>query len=372
LILVAFFSAAKLNLFVKKSPGENSQTQIAPPNQLPVSDDKIHTDNPVVNELYLAGKHQMESHSLDSNDKAIEFFNQAIKHDPDFAHAYAGLADAYIAKARFINEPKEANYRKAEEYAVKAIALNPDLAEARVSLGMAIFKNTGNFEQAEKHFRRAIEIDPSLSSAHHKFALVLIETGRVEDALREAKIAAELEPGSSSIHYTIGATLFNDKRYSESIPYFQRAIENDKSSADAYRAKAVAQQIVGDYDGALETFRSARIISGESENEPKWILIQAQAHAGSGRREQALAALSRFFETPEYRKDPLLHIFDRTVVYQLLSDKEKAFATLAKARISSLKQIDLISQEPRLAELRTDARFNRLIEKWKSRFAAQK
>ncbi|HEX8246545.1 MAG TPA: tetratricopeptide repeat protein [Pyrinomonadaceae bacterium] len=369
LILVAVYAATNFLFFEKRTPAENSQTHIATQTGRALSE-KPRTNNSVADGLYLAGKQQLESSSEQSNDKAIEFFNEAIKLDPDFAHAYSGLANAYLQNARAIDAQPEAAYRKAEEYAVKAIALNPDLAEARISLGMAVYRNTKNFEQAEKHFLRAIEINPSLSAAHHWYGVILIETGRVEDAIREIKIAAELEPSSAAIHYTLGAVLFNEKKYAEAIPHFDRAIENSKNFAGAYGTKAIAQQILGDYDGALETYRSVRIINGEDENEPAWLLMQAQAHAGMGRREQSLAALNRFFQTTEYRKDPLLHLFNRAVVYNLLGETDKAFACLEKIEGKSSEQINLISRDPRLANLHRDPRFQRLIEKWEKQAAS--
>jgi tetratricopeptide (TPR) repeat protein len=364
LILVAVFAATNSRFFEKRTPAKNPQTPIVTQNEHASSETPL-TNNAVVNGLYLAGKQQLKSSFKDSNDKAIEFFTEAIKLDPDFAHAYSGLADAYIQSGRTIGVQSEAAYRKAEEYAVKALALNPDLAEARISLGMAVYKNTKNFEQAEKHFRRAIDINPSLSEAHHSYGIILVENGCVKDAIREIKIAAELEPNSASINYTLGAVLFNEKRFADAIPHFDRAIKNSEDFAAAYGSKAVAQQILGDYDGALETYRSVRIINGDDEDEPTWLLMQAQAHAGMGRREQSLVALNRFFQTPEYRKDPLLHLFNTALVYNLLGDTDKAFAFLEKIKGKSSVLIYSLSQDPRLANLHGAPRFKRLIEKWK-------
>ncbi|MDQ3801622.1 MAG: protein kinase [Acidobacteriota bacterium] len=365
LILAAIYASVNFKILVKKlPPADNLQTEIVAPSQPPAGE-KPRTSDSVADGLYLAGKRQMEIRTQDALNKAIEFFNEAVERDPNFALAYSGLADAHILTAGQHKNPLEA-YRKAEDYALKALALDPDLAEARISLGMAKFINTKDFAAAEKHFLRAIEIDPSLASAHHWYSHVLLQVGKIDDAVREKEIAARLAPDSAVIQFSLGHLYMQTKRYDEAVFRFDKAIENNSSLIGPYYWKSYIQQIRGDYDAALDTYRRVRIYGGEDENDPSWLLMQAQAHAAKGRRDEALAVLNRCLKTDGYakRSGELLH--EVALVYNLLGDSEDAFAWLDKIEVKSAEQLKFHLDDSRFANLYDDARYTRLIEKWQS------
>jgi serine/threonine protein kinase/tetratricopeptide (TPR) repeat protein len=366
LILVAVYASVNFRLFVKESPSaDNFQTEIVVPNQPPAVE-KPRTTDSVADGLYLAGKRQLEIRTQDALNKAIEFFNEAVERDPNFALAYSGLADAHILTAGQHKNPPEV-YRKAEDYALKALALDPDLAEARISLGMVKFINTKDFAAAEKHFLRAIEIDPSLASAHHWYSLLLLQVGKIDAAVREREIAARLAPDSAVIQFSLGHLYMQTKRYDEAVFRFDKAIEINRDLIGPYYWKSYIQQIRGDYDAALDTYRRVRIYKGEDENEPSWLLMQAQAHAAKGRREDALAVLNRCLKSDGYRKrsGELLH--EVALVYNLLGDLDDAFAWLDKIEVESAEQLKFHLDDSRFANLYDDARYSRLTEKWQSR-----
>jgi serine/threonine-protein kinase len=294
--------------------------------------------------------------------RAIKLFTEATRRDPNFALAFSGLADAHIVLADKDDKAATA-YRTAEEHALKALALDPDLAEARTSLAMTTYKNTGNIAGAEKHFLRAIEINPSLSRAHHWYSQILRAGGRNEEGLREITIAAELEPRSAVIHYNVGVANLDLGRYSEAIAYFDKAIELDGNYVNSYLAKSIAQQMLGDYNAALETYRIGRIYSGKDENEPLWILMQAQAHAGNGRRNESLELLNRLLRNPAGRGEMGKLTFDIALVYNLLGDADAAFQWLEKIELKKVKTPETFGKDPRFANLRGNPRYERLIEK---------
>ncbi len=320
----------------------------------------------VANDLYLSGKKQMATRTTDGINKAIEFFTEAGKRDPNFALAFSGLADAHILIASRKEKSPADDYRKAEEYALRALALDPDLAEARISLGMAKFRNSRDAAQAEKHFLRAIEIEPSLATAHHWYSIVLNETGRPAEALREMEIAARLEPGSALMQANLGIMLMQAKRYDEAIVYLDKAVEFDNAYVSAYFWKSLVLQFQGKYDEALETYRKVRIYKGKDENEPLWTLMQAQAHAVGGRREESLNILNRFFKSPEFRKNQLGGAVDIALVYHLLGDSEKAFEWLGKVKPPNSDTAKSLIEDPRFAGLHNDERFAALAQKWKT------
>jgi serine/threonine protein kinase/Flp pilus assembly protein TadD len=321
------------------------------------------TDDAVAKELYQAGKQQLEPRTLDGVNRAIKLFTEAAKRDSNFALAFSGLADAHIILADKDDKAAATAYRTAEEYALKALALDPDLAEARTSLAMTTYKNTGNFAAAEKHFLRAIEINPSLSRAHHWYSQLLRASGRNEEGLREITIAAELEPRSAVIHYNVGIANLDLKRYQEAIACFDKAIEFDGNFLNSYLTKSIAQQMLGDYKAALETYRIGRIYSGKDENEAIWILMQAQAHAADGRRDESLALLNRLLRNPARREETAKLTFDIALVYNLLGDADAACQWLEKIELKKVKTPDAFGTDPRFANLRGNPRYERLIEK---------
>lgn len=329
----------------------------------------------VANELYQAGKQQLAARTPDDINRAIEFFSEAAERDPNFAAAFSGLADAHILLAfsgladgnilqNGRNGKSAAAYRQAEEYAVKALALEPDLAEARTSLAMARFVNTGDLAAAEKHFLRAIEINPQLATAHHWYALILNQSRRPDDALREMEIAARLEPASAAIQSGLANLLLQAKRYDEAIIYYDRAIAVDNTFVAAYYWKSLVEQFQGKYDAALDTYRKARIYSGDDENEPLWILMNAQAHAVAGRRDESLAVLNRYFQGAEHRKNPTALAHEVALVYNLLGDGEKTFEWLKKIEIVDATQAKFNAEDPRFSNLQSDPRYVELTKKW--------
>lgn len=373
-LIIVVTANFKINFFQKDvfAPDIAVLKEDQPPNQAlttiaPIEKDgnKPRTADAVADGLYLAGKQQLGTRSKDGINKAIEFFNEAAKRDPNFALAFSGLADAHILFADK-QEDSATAYRKAEEFAVKALALEPDLAEARISLGMAKFRNTGDFNQAEKHFLRAIEINPSSATAHHWYSVILEETGKIDDAIREIEIAARLDSRSSIILHSAATLYMQVKRYDEAHIYFDRAIENDNGFIPAYFWKSLLQQYQNDYDAALETYRKARIYGGNDENDPLWLLMQAQAAAFNGRRSEAQKFLNRYLNGEICEKNPEGYANEVALVYNLLGDTTNAFAWLEKIKLKSGKGPGFMIADQRFANLHSDVRYIRLAEKWQN------
>jgi serine/threonine protein kinase/Tfp pilus assembly protein PilF len=378
LICVAIIGAAnfkililnKANLpdkivFGNKHDSPNEAPIAAAPNE-PTKSEKPPTTDAVADGLYLAGKQQMEARTPEGINKAIEFFTEAVSRDPNFALAFTGLADAHLLIAVVQKNLSSDYYQKAEEYAVKALALEPDLAEARISLGMAKFRSVNDFATAEKHFLRAIEINPSLARAHHWYSVILCDVGKFDEALREIKIAAELEPRSAVIQLSVGELYIIAKRYDEADFYFDKTIEIDKGFQGAYHLKSILQQFRGEYDAALETYRKARIYKGNDEKEPLWLLMQAHAHAANGRRDKASAIVKRFLEGGEYSKESSFVAMEIALVYNLLGDSENALAWLKRVKINTSTDAELAIIDPRFANLHKDSRFAGLVQKWRN------
>ena len=161
---------------------------------------KKHTANPEAYQEYLRGRYQWNKWRPESLRQALEHFDRAIELDPAYALAYAGLADAYGAMAYYGFVAPQDGFPRARAAAERAIALDPDLAEAHVSLGLENFFWQRDWPAAERAFQRAIKLNPKLATAHSFYGLFLCTCGRFDEALAEARQARDLDPLSSFVN----------------------------------------------------------------------------------------------------------------------------------------------------------------------------
>jgi tetratricopeptide (TPR) repeat protein len=150
-------------------------------------------------DLYLKGRYHFEKRTPDDLNQAVDFFTQAIVHDPNYAAPYVGLADSYNLLREFSVMPPQEAFPRARSAAAKAVELDPNSAEAHNSLAFASFWGFFDVATADREFNRAIELNPSLPRAHHWYATFLIETGRTQEALAEIERARQLDPSSTPI-----------------------------------------------------------------------------------------------------------------------------------------------------------------------------
>jgi tetratricopeptide (TPR) repeat protein len=158
-----------------------------------------HVPNPEAQDLYLKGRYYFEKRTPDDLNKAVDFFTQAIVHDPAYPAPYVGLADTYnLLREYSAMLPQEA-FPRALAAARKAVELDPNSAEAHNSLAFASFWGYFDATTADREFKRAIELDPNLPRAHHWYATFLVQIGRVPEALTEIERARQLNPSSTPI-----------------------------------------------------------------------------------------------------------------------------------------------------------------------------
>ncbi|MGA8272876.1 MAG: hypothetical protein WB919_15045 [Candidatus Sulfotelmatobacter sp.] len=150
-------------------------------------------------DLYLKGRYYFEKRTPKDLNEAVDFFTQAIVHDPAYPAPYVGLADTYNLLREYGTMPPEEAYPRARAAASKAVELDPNSAEAHNSLAFASFWGSFDAATADREFRRAIELDPTLSRAHHWYATFLMETQHPSEALAEIEKARQLNPSSTPI-----------------------------------------------------------------------------------------------------------------------------------------------------------------------------
>ena len=253
---------------------------------------KRSTTNPEAYELLLKGRFFGSKGGPEGRTKAVEYFNQALALDPNYALAYAELAGAYNVLIASASVDPRALRPKAEAAAEKALQLDETLPEAHLPMGTVRFHNW-EWAAAEREYKRAIELNPSFSRAHSRYAVYLSLMGRHEQAIAEARRARELDPLSASVNWRVGTVLLNARRHDEAIEQFRKTLELDPNYTlthiwlgYAYAAKAEYAQAIREYEEAvkLRTPRAPKSILG--------ILWQCQA------RKEAL--LNQLQTTKEY------------------------------------------------------------------------
>jgi TolB-like protein/lipoprotein NlpI len=181
------------------------------------------TENAEAQAEYEVGRREWNKRSKEGFDNAIKHFEKAIELDPDYADAYAGLADTYgLMPAYNFASPDDA-MPKAKSYAEKAIEKNPNLASAYTSLAWVLHNYEYDWKGAEENYSKAIELNPNYATVNHWFGIFLSNNGRHNKAIETLKKAAELDPQSMIIQYTVGQILLVAEQSEEALKYVERA-----------------------------------------------------------------------------------------------------------------------------------------------------
>jgi len=318
---------------------------------------KRYTTDTEAYELYLKGRYQLNRLTDDGFFKGRAFFQQAIDKDPNYALAYAGLADAYDRLGGFdALAPKEA-FPQAREAAQKALQLDASLAEAHTALATVNFAYDWHFSVAAREYQRAIEINPGYSDAHQMNSYYLAAIGRFDDGLAEMKRALELDPVSLEKTTGIGEILYQQRRYDEAIQQFRKALEMDSNSGFTHWALGRPLLAQGKFNEAIAEFQKAIPLSGDSPDEPAEL---ARAYALAGRRDEALKIIGELNKLSESKYVSPTSI---AAIYGALGDKNQAFAFLNNAFDERDSILIMLKVEPMLDPLRTDPRFAELTRK---------
>jgi DNA-binding winged helix-turn-helix (wHTH) protein/TolB-like protein/Flp pilus assembly protein TadD len=315
---------------------------------------KRHTEDPEAYQSYLKGRFQLNRLTDDGFFKGRDYFQQAIDKDPNYALAYAGLADAYNALGGFDALASKEAFPGAREAAEKALKLDDSLAEAHSALAVVKFSFDWDFPGAQREFQRALTINPGYSDAHQTNGYYLIAMGRFEEALREMKRALELDPLSLEKTAAIGEVLYHQRRYDQAIEQYRRALEIDTNSGFTHWALGRAFVAQGKYPEAIAEFQTAIPLSGGSPDEPAEL---ARAYALSGKRDEALKILEDLKRVSEHK-----HVAPTVIaaIYGALGDKTQAFGYLDKAYSERDFILVVLNVEPMFDPLRGDQRFAEL------------
>lgn len=315
---------------------------------------KQATGNSQAYQLHLNGVFYRRRNGADNLRRAIEYQNQAIALDPDFAMAYAELAGDYGTLVEISSINPADGKPKARAAAEKAAALDNTLPQAYQALGY-IENQDLNWTAAEQNFKRAIELNPNFAGAHTLYADLLSQMGRTDEALSEIRKAQELDPLRVGLIGNEGNILYYARRYDEAVAKMQDGLKPEPENAPARIYLGRAYTAAGQYAKAIREFQIGDKTAGDSTSA---LIYSGQAYALSGKRREASEILNQLNTTKKYVSPAAL-----TILYAALDDKASAFKSLAQAYATRDPQLQFLKVEPGYDSLREDPRYKEMLNR---------
>ena len=319
---------------------------------------KKPTENPAAHELYLQGRYFWNKRSAANLRKSIDYFNQAIAQDPNYALAYAGLAQAWMVLPAYNGGAPVECKPHAEAAARKALSLDETLSDAVAVLASIKAEYDFDFPDARAEYERAIQLNPNDATARHWFSTdCLATTGDHVSELAEMKRAAELDPLSLVINTNLGNAYLHNNRLDEAIAQFPKAIEMDPSFYFAQWSYGQALLLQGKIPEAISQFENATSMT----DDPIPLAMLGLGYGVSGRRDDAQKILAKLRESRAQRFTPA---YSLALVCVGLGDQEQAINWLEESyREHDGNNIAAIRIDPSLAPLHGNPRFEALAEK---------
>ncbi len=321
---------------------------------------KKYTDNPEAYKLYLQGRYYWNKRKRDELAKAVQYFEQAIVLDPNYALAYAGIADCYAVEASPVKGPEQDVKLRAA--ANKAIELDNTLGQPHAALANTYW-DKHDWQTAEGEYRTAIELAPDYASAHQWYGEMLTRLGHHDEAIAEIRRARDLDPLSLVINSDMIYILAMARRYDEGIEQARKTIEMDKSWTVAYWHLVEIYQFQGEYERSLDEEENA----AENSDLPAEKLSEAKLEVAKLReafRKSGAEGLWRLrleFEKKRYASKEGSAKFIAEI-YTYLGNKDEAFKWIATA-IDEHEETDLVKVWPSLDPLRDDPRYKDVLKR---------
>ncbi len=313
---------------------------------------KNYTESAEAYQLYLKGRFYANKGTPQDLRRAIEFYQQAIAVDPNYALGFAGLADGYSSLSSYEGAfPHEAQ-PKAKLAALKALSLDDNLAEAHVALCGIFSIYDYEFSEAERECQHAIELNPQYARSYHLYGLLLTRLGRHDESFAQFQRGLEIEPLSLHINKNYGESLFYARRYEESVAQFKKTLELDVNFAPAHDALGFAYHILGRYAESVELFAKYE----ELRNQPQNAVLMRESFARDGW--QGFMRMMSGEHRPANTSSYLVAIYSVG-----LGEKNRAIAALNDAYEKRNYRIVYIKVDPRLDPLRDDPRFQDLLRR---------
>jgi TolB-like protein/Flp pilus assembly protein TadD len=339
---------------IAKTIAETLQAKITGSEKTSIA--KAPTANPEAYELYLKGRFFWNKRTGTDLRKAIDYFNQAIAKDPNYALAYVGLADSYLLLSSFAAVSPGESLPPARSALKKALELDDSLAEAHASFGLLATLEL-DLHRAINELKRAVELKPNYATAHHWLALAHMTLAQFDPAISEAKRAIELDPLSLVINADTSWIYFSARRYDEAEAQVRKTLEIGPQFFLAHYYWGEILQSKGRSSDAIAEFQKAF----ELNNDPYSLAMRGQVYARNGQKDEAQKILARLNEEAKSHYVPPYAL---ALVQIGLGDKNRAIEELEHAyQEHQTNYLFAIKVDPMLDGLRGDPRFEALVQK---------
>jgi serine/threonine protein kinase/Tfp pilus assembly protein PilF len=315
-----------------------------------------YTENNEAYEFYLKGRFYWNRRTAEGLKRAVEYFENAIHLDPNYALAYAGLADCYAVFSTYDVLPPRESYPLAEKAAMEALKMNEALAEPHAALGLMKEVYDWDWPGAEREFKRAIELDPNYATGHQWYGQYFLRVGRTDEGIAELKRAQELDPLSLIINNTLAQCFYMARQYQLAIDQDRKTLELDPNFPRAHYRIALSCVKTSKFEDAISEFQKARTLSGDLI----YIAGLGYGYAMSGRKTEALEIIQQL---NNLSKQTYLHPSYVALVYAGLGDNDHAFEWLEKAYDSRDDVLAWLKADPSWDSLRSDRRFADLLRR---------
>ena len=316
---------------------------------------KRYTENAEAYQLYLKGRYFWNKGSEDGAKKGIEYFQQAIEKDPNYAPAYAGMAEAYNQLAAFSWSPPREAVPKAKAAALRALEIDDHLADAYAALGYSSIIYDYDWPAAKRHYERARQLNPS--ATQWSYSLYFSTLGDSNEALAEDKRALDLDPLSLLTNFRKGRDLYMARHFDEAIEQFKRMLEMDPDAPLAHYHLGLAYAEKGMYREAQSELEKYVALTRRS---PLSLAFLGNVLARSGQRSRALELLE---ELKAVSSQKYVYPVSFARIYAGLVDKEQTLAWLEKGYEERAAPLFYAKVDPIWDPVRSDPRFNDLLRR---------
>jgi tetratricopeptide (TPR) repeat protein len=310
-------------------------------------------------ENYLKGRYYWNKRSDEGLAKAIRYFEEATREDPQYALGYAGLADSYaiIGAKIFGTMPVSDAALKAKAAALKALQLDNTLAEAQTSLATVSFNYDWDWPAAERGFKRAIELDPGYPTAYQRYSLYLMAMGRTQESFDQINCARKLDPLSISINFSLGWRYYLAHQYDRAIEQLGNTLEMDPSYELAHLVLGEAYEQKHDFNRAIPELRKASALAHDT---PLMISALAHVYAVAGKRAEAKDLLTELVAESQHQYVSPYYV---ATVFAGLGENARALERLKVAYADRSNGLVFLKVDPELDGLRETADFQALLQR---------
>lgn len=308
-------------------------------------------------DLYLRGLSHLNDRSAPGMHAAAAYFEQALRIDPNFAEAYAGLADVYSELGEYGFDPLESSISKSKMYALRALELDGNLAQAHASLGLIKSVYEWNWADATKEFNLALAEDPNNSNARLWYGTMLYVRGKNEAAVEQLNRALVSDPLSIPINTTLGWAHYNGRKADLALQYAAKALDLDPQSVPALALVVYGHMMKRNFPQAIEACREVQKVIGPG---PRATWYYGLVYALSGDRtkaEEAIRELSSGTHSPGFRPIYL------ATIHATLHQNDQALHWLNEALTAHDPYLPLLYADPLTDPLRSDPRFAEILRK---------